>query len=94
MAKILVSTPDGETIYKSTEEALTMLPGLLNAQEYQWERHYAGEDCEHNLLRFDTFRGAVEAAVPHYREIGLTFEQAALLAMDLCLVVSTGITDE
>lgn len=91
MAKILVSIPGGTIVYKTTDEALTMLPGLLNSEGCRWERRYAGEDYEHNILLFDTFRGAVEAAIPHYREIGLTFEQAALLAMDLCLVVSTGV---
>ena len=94
MAKILVSVPGRGIVYKTADEALAMLPGLLASREFQWERRFVGQDYDQFYQMYDTFQGAVEAAIPHYREIGLTFEQAAMLAMDLCLVLSTGIETE
>jgi hypothetical protein len=73
-------------------------------QGFYWERRDdeledlfggSGDDSEYKKdVRYTTMRDVVTEALPHWKELGLTPEQAGLIAMDAGLVWSTDVEIE
>ena len=71
-------------------EAGIYLTQQRHRSEFQWEVRHPGSNIDDSQF-FATLDAAVSSAVPYWEDIGLTWEQAALVAMTSDLVLSTGI---
>lgn len=74
--------------------ALDIASTLLYEETYLWERRIPGVDCEVTWQQdcaYVTLLGATKAAFPNYRDFGLTTVQAAVICMNMGLVLSTGV---
>ena len=94
---IVVWLPGGFVQDLAVPEALEKIPELTGDQGYVWERRGSGVDCEETWregYEHRTLEEAVEKAIPCYRQIGLTFEQAVVVCFATGLVVSTGVETE
>jgi hypothetical protein len=78
----------------TTVELLAKVPEMYGGQGYLWERRLPGAchqdtwdsgDFEHRTLE-----EAVEAALPNYKALGLSFDTAAAVCLSAGLVLGTG----
>ena len=71
-------------------DAVQYVEDQRTKRNYQWEVRTPGKECETDWDGHPTLEAAVNAALPNWAEIGLSWEQAALVAIDAGLVLSTG----
>jgi hypothetical protein len=100
MVGLTVWVPGGTYVKDTRLEAIKLIRQYWSTRlkSIGWERRKAGVDSETSWedmsYQHKTLRSAVTAAIPNWKEIGLTPEQAALVCFDAELVLSVGLDEE
>lgn len=98
--KFTIWTPGGNCAEEPKPKAIKLIRNLWDKKvsSLGWERREAGTDLEetweNNGYQHNKLKTAVNAALPHWKQIGLTQEQAALVCFDIGLVLSTGAEED